>query len=249
MVFLFAHLFACVVHPLFLGQRPDFCHALNAWEFLQGHALFARRQAVSPHRPSRQLRRVLKFRQSALHIGLPDYISRIHLSPNFPHLLLREHHLRSTNILLKIPNPLRPRNNHHILPLRNQPRQTELRRRAPLPRRLPPQPLDEPQIPPKVPLAEPRQAPPEIPLGEVVPRPQRARQEPAPQRAVADDRDPQLAARRQHAAPLGRQLPRAVLDLRGVDGGDGVRAPKRRRGGARYADGLDLSLPGFATFW
>src|SRR4029453_8859028 len=130
------------------------------------------------------------------------------------------------DVLFEVLAPLRPRYRHDIRPLRQHPRQRELRRLATLLRRDLPDALDEAHVLSEVLLAEARELPAPVVLGQVFRLLEVARQEAAPERAVGDEADAQLPARGQNLR-LHVARPERVFALQSGDGVYGRRAPDR----------------------
>ena len=104
------------------------------------------------------------------------------------------------DVLLEIHAPLRPDNRHDVAALRQDPRETELRGRASLLSGNCFDPFDQRQIAFEVFPLKARCIPPEIVMREIIRGADTAAEEPAPERAVRDEANPQLAARGKQTA-------------------------------------------------
>src|SRR2546427_6833319 len=136
--------------------------------------------------------------------------------------------LHGAGVLLEVASPLGAGDRHDVLALRQQPGEGELRRgTALLPRdRL--HPRHQVEVPREVLPLEARVVAAPVVRGEVLEAVDLPGEEPAPERAVGHEADPELAARRQDLV-LGVARPQRILGLQRADRVHGVRAAQRRR--------------------
>lgn len=172
------------------------------------------------------------------------HLRALHRPPHLLHLRLTQPHLQRPQILLQIPHLLRPRNRNHIPPLRQQPRERQLARRAALALRNLPQLVHELQITGEVLGREARGEAAEVAVFKVVGGAVRARQEAAAERRVGDDGDAELAAGGEQGdgGKLDVEAEGRVFDLYGGDGVDGVGAAEGGRGAFGEAEVFDFAF-------
>ena len=105
-----------------------------------------------------------------------------------------ERNLQRPQILIEIFAPLRAGNGHDVLALREHPGQRELRRRAALLARNALDTFEQRQILVEILALETRRLPPVVVLRQVAGRLEAPGQEAAPERAIGDEADAELAA-------------------------------------------------------
>ena len=137
--------------------------------------------------------------------------------------------ISAARVLLEVGDPLASRKRHDVVAAREQPRQRQLRRRRAAALREGAQLGDQREVVLDVARIEARDAAAQIVFAQTVGGAHRAGEQSPAQRRVRDERDVQLACRRQHAVRLDIAREQRVLALQGRDRNDARRATKRPR--------------------
>jgi len=154
----------------------------------------------------------------------------------------REDEVRSVEVLLEAVAALRPEDGHDVTPPREDPREGDLRRLGVPALRDLLHLRDEREVLREVLALEARRRAPVVALREIREAAIPPREEPAPERAVCDEPDPELAARGEDGR-LDVAREERVLALERRDRVDATRAPERLGRGLREADPPDLPFP------
>src|SRR2546427_10420066 len=139
-----------------------------------------------------------------------------------------QHDLHGAGVLLEVAPPLGAGDRYDILALRQQPGEGELRRSAALLPRDRFHPRHQVEVSLEVLPLKARVVAAPVVRGEVLEAADLPGDEPAPERAVGHEPDPELAARGQDLV-LGVARPQRILGLQRADRVHGVRAAQRRR--------------------
>lgn len=207
-----------------------------------GHAAFAISKSISLFTRLQKKKR----KNSRGRVPVPRQLRLLSIPPQLGNLVRRQLDLERTRIVLEVLERRRARDRDDVVALSGHPRKAHLGRRSPMAARNLADAVDEGHDAREVVAAELGHAAAPVVGRQVVERRDGAREQPAPDGAVGDDGDAQLAARLEDARPvrLDVQEERAVLDLVRGDGVHRVGAPDRGRRALGQPEVANLALPG-----
>lgn len=205
-----------------------------------GHAAFAISKSIP------LFTTLQKKENSRGRVPIPRQLRLLRIPPQLGNLVRRQLDLERARIVLEVLERRGARDRNDVVALGGHPRKAHLGRRSPVAARNLADPVDEGHDAREVVAAELGHAAAPVIGRQVVERRDGAREKPAPDGAVGDDGDAQLAARLEDARPvrLDVQEERAVLDLVRGDGVHRMCAPDRGRRALGQPEVANLALPG-----
>lgn len=226
-----------------LPHRTDLFQRDRIPKHQTGHAVFAISKSISLFTTLQKKK--VKRKNSRGRVPVPRQLRLLSIPPQLGNLVPAQLDLERTRIVLEVFERRRARDGNDVVALGGHPREAHLGRGSPMAARDLADAVDEGHDAREVVAAELGHAAAPVVGRQVVERLDGAREQAAPDGAVGDDGDAQLAARLEDARPvrLDVQEERAVLDLVRGDGVHRVGAPDRGRRALGQPEVANLALP------